>query len=165
MQNLFELCECLFDGFNLPGEDQKTTKQAILIAQALESLTVTFDPLLIYDIIGEDASFYLELFDIIDLSDKSQQNFLCPLLNFICNLIGLPQVDPVFFLQHGLLETIQLIFEDESTDKVKSIALEIIGNIPFESNVSSNYEAEVFGFLKNNFIDIIRGPVCEVNFI
>ena len=129
----------------------------------LSTLTKTFDADKLFDIFDQNDFFFQLLLEIIDRSEKNQEDFICPILDFFTNLIGQPDIDPLQFLRQGLLETIQSLFEECSTsDVIKAAAMEILGSIRYEYNIEANYESEVFGLFKTHFSQIIRGPVCQV---
>lgn len=131
----------------------------------LSSLTNTFDADKLFDIFEQNDFFFQFLLEIIDRSEKTQEDFICPILDFFTNLIGQPDINPLQFMREGLLETIQSLFEESSSsDAIKAAAMEILGSIRYEYNMEANHESEVFGLFKIHFSQIMRGPFCQVKF-
>ena len=129
----------------------------------LATLTNTFDADKLFEIFDLNDFFFQFLLEIIDRSEKNQEDFICPILDFFINLIGQPEIDPLQFMRQGLLETIQSLFEECSTsDAIKAAAMEILGSIRYEYNIEASYESEVFGLFKTHFSQSMRGPVCHV---
>lgn len=154
---LVDLNRVLFEDFDLVVKNPTNKENASLLTYALSLLTKKFNPLLIFEILEQNSVFFLDLLTIIDNFPINDYEFLCPLLDFFSDLIGIPYIDPNEFFKIGLLETIDFLLKEPSHEKVKKTALEILNSIPFESNPSSNYEGEIFSFLQKRFKEIILG--------
>lgn len=160
---MVELNRVLFQDFDLVIKNTINKEHASLLTHALSMLTKNFNPLTIFEILEQNSVFFIDLLTIIDNFSLNDHEFLCPLLEFFSDLIGIPYIDPIEFFKMGLLETIGFLL-DQAHEKVKRAALEILNSIPFESNPSSNYEGEIFSFLQIRFKEIMLKQTTIVKF-
>lgn len=154
----------MFQDFIFPTTDSEAevVEIAIFSAESLKAMAKIFDPMAIFELLEFDPSFFTKLIEILDKTEKNQHDFLCPCIDFFNDLISLEYVETSIFFKLGLLDTISILLDNKSNDKIRSKALETLASIPYEYNTSKNYESEIFLSFSNIFLEIMKGPICEV---